>query len=62
VQRLAPLGDERGDVVTLELTQPVPIDRQLLGEKCLHLLAVLLGFSRVRRLHGRSLMSPVTDE
>ena len=58
VQRLAPIGHEPGDLVTNEPTQTVPFGRELLGEKRLHLLAVLLGFSGVRRLHGRSLDDP----
>ena len=45
VQRLAPLGHERVDVVALEPAESVPVGRQLLGEERLHLLAVLLGFA-----------------
>ena len=52
VERLAPLGHELDDVVTLERPQAGPVRRKLLGEECLHLLAVRLGLWGVGGIHG----------
>ena len=60
VQRRAPLGDELGQLVAVELPDAAPVGRQLLGEERLDLLAVGLGLGGVGRLHGRDVTAAVT--